>query len=168
MSRGGVAARTQLALLLVAAALLAPTLLAEDPSETGSSFEKRVKRTFASPTPFGPILALGDSTVWRVDVPTSAVVLVEAWGNETAPFYFRVERMGSAPSSFFVPTTHAGAILSVPGAWRVTIDPAAGAMVDITVRFAGQTGGPGGAPHAFTLTRIANDNPCLLPGVCLP
>lgn len=165
--RRGVAAPSRITLLLVAAALTAPTLLADEASESGAHFEKRVQRLFASPTPIGPILIANDAVVWRVDVPVSAVVLVQAQGSDTAPFHFRFERMGAAPSSLFVPTTHAGALLGGPGAWRVTIDPAAGVLVDVKVRFVGQAGGPGGAPHAFTLTRIDNDNPCLLPTVCL-
>ena len=168
MPRGGVAAPSQRAFVLLALALLAaPALVADGPSETGVRFDKRIERLVATPTPFGPLLALGDAAVWRVDVPSSAVVLVEAWGNDTAPFHFRFERTGSAPSTFFVPTTHAGAILT-SGSWRVTVDPAAGVAVDIHVSFRGQAGGAGGGATPFTLTQIANDNPCLFPSVCLP
>lgn len=168
MPRGGVAAPSQRVFVLLALALLAaPSLLADEAGETGSRFDKKVERLVAMPTPIGPLLVLGDAAVWRVDIPASAVVLVEAWSEETSPFYYRYERMGSAPSTFFVPSTHAGSILP-PGAWRVTIDPAGGVAVDINVRFLGQTGGVGGGPNEFTLTTIANDNPCLLATVCLP
>lgn len=138
-------------------------------AETGTSFERRIERLVASPTPAGPLLLMSDRASWRVDVPPSAVVVVEARGSDSAPFSFRAERV-DAPSGSMVayPTTHAGFLLSEPGAWRVSVDPLVGVKVDVRISFRGMTGGTGGGPASFTLTDLEVDKGCLFRGVCLP
>jgi hypothetical protein len=151
-----------LMVLLVATAPLAAL------AESGTFFERRIERLVASPTPIGPLLLGSDRAAWRVDVPESAVVLIEARGTGGAPFLFRAERMDEPGSSVLFPTTHAGFLLSEPGAWRVAIDPLAGVRVDIRITFRGMTGGTGGGPASFTLTDLQLDRGCLFAGVCLP
>lgn len=150
---------SQRVFVLLGLVLLATPVLAEGSSETGDRFERRIERLVASPTPAGPLLLLSDAASWRVDVPNGALVHVEAEGSRTAPFYLRVDRMDAPPSTFPVPSSHSGYIVSA-GSWRVMVDPAAGANVDITLRMSSA------AP--FTLTPIAHDRACLVASVCLP
>lgn len=146
------------AFVLLIAILVGPAV-ADAASETGDSFERRVSRLVGMPTPYGPLLLAGDSVSWRVDVPNGTLVHVHAAGAKTGPFYLRVEEVDAAPATFPVPSTNAG-FLVPPGAWRLTIDPAGGVAVDITLRLVSA------AP--FTLTPLAHDRACLLPSVCLP
>lgn len=154
-------------LIAVALALLAAAPL-HALAETGTAFERRIERLVATPTPIGPLLLFSDRAAWRVDVPPSAVVLVEARGSDSAPFSFRAERLDEAGSAIAYPTTHAGFLLSESGAWRVAVDPLVGVKVDIRISFRGMTGGTSGGPAAFTLTDLEVDDGCLFRGVCLP
>lgn len=129
---------------------------------SGTAFDRHIERLVASPTPVGPLLLASDRAAWLVEVPGSAIVSVEAEGTTSAPFLFRAERVGERGSSFVLPTTHAGFLLSEAGAWRVSVDPLAGVQVDITVKFRSQTGA------SFTLTDLELDRGCLFPAVCLP
>lgn len=149
--------------------VLAIALLVSVPAlaETGTSFERHVERLVATPTPLGPLLLAGDSASWRVEVPAEAVVVVEAAGELPAPFLLRAAREGAAQDALALPATHAGFLLSTPGAWVVTIDPLAGVAVDIRVTFRGHVADDGGAPAAFTLTDIEDARACIVPGVCL-
>ena len=160
MPRGGPPAtrgEPLLVVVLLLAVASAPAL-----AETGTAFDRHIERMFALPTPVGPFLLMSDRAAWRVDVPTSAIVSVEAEGSASAPFIFRVERLDEAGSSLVVPTTHAGYVMSEPGAWRVSVDPVAGVEVDITIRFRSANGA------SFTLTDLELDRGCLFPAVCLP
>lgn len=149
--------------------ILAIALLVSVPAlaETGTAFERHVERLVATPTPLGPLLLAADSASWRVEVPASAVVVVEAQGDAAAPFLLRASREGAAQDALALPTTHAAFLLSAPGAWVVTVDPLAGVAVDIRVTFRGHVADVGGAPAAFTLTDVDDERRCVVPGVCL-
>lgn len=149
--------------------VLAIALLVSVPAlaQTGTSFERHVERLVASPTPLGPLLVASDSAAWRVDVPAEAIVVVVAEGDPATPFLLRAAREGAAQDALALPTTHAGFVLSQPGAWRVTVDPLAGVAVDIRVSFRGHVADDGGAPAAFTLTDVDDARGCIVPGVCV-
>jgi len=166
---GEVVALRQRAFVLLALVLLAAPAMAEGASGTGTRFVERIERVVASPTPVRQFLLLSDAHVWRVDVPASGVVTVYAEGRESAPFWLRAERLDAGPSTALLPATRAGLILPAEGAWRVTLDPAAGVAVDISITFRGSAGGTGtGAPLPFTLTPLERGDACLFPSVCLP
>lgn len=154
-------ARVALVVLIVLA-LSAPAVA----SEVGTVFERRIERLVATPTPLGPALLLSDAAAWRIDVPASGVVLVEAHGSDTAPFYLRANR---SLSQVVLPASDQAILLHQPGAWRVEVDPALGAAVDIRVTFRGFVGAEGqGTPLAFRITDLETGDGCVVPGVCLP
>lgn len=148
--------------VVIALVACAPAL-----AESGTHFERHVERLVATPSPVGPVILLADDASWRLDVPTEAIVIVEAEGDAASPFLLRAAREGAAQDALTLPTSHAAFLLSTPGAWIVTVDPLAGVAVDIRVTFRGQVADDGGAPAAFTLTDVEDRRTCVVPGVCL-
>lgn len=142
-------------LLLAAPAWAAP----------GSHHSRTVEALVALPTPIRPVAYLSDEAQWTVTVPEGVVVLVEARGN--APFRLSAvgpegERIGA-----LTPALHAATLLGA-GAWRVGVDPAAGALVRIDVTFDGYVSDVGGAPAAFELRDVDDGDACVFQGTCLP
>lgn len=128
-----------------------------------------VQRLVGTPTPLGPATLLSDQAAWRLDAPSGAVVLVDAASGPNSPFYLRVHRIGEPEPTVSYPATQQSFLIPAGGAWRVAIDPAAGAAVEITVSFRGAyTDIDRGAAAAFTLTELEKGRGCVVPGVCLP
>lgn len=152
--------------VLVFVALLSAPLVAQ--GATGAFFDRHLERLVASPTPVGAVRVASDEGSWRVDVPVHAIVAIEARSDPSTPFALRAGPYGAGQSAFVLPTTHAGFILSEPGAWRVSVDPLAGVSIDIRVTFRGHVSDVNGAPAAFTLTDLGIAPGCVVPEVCLP
>lgn len=150
-----------------AVALIALLALPALTAETTTHAERRVERLVATPTPLGPLRALGDEHAWRVDVPPEAVVLVEARSGANAPFTLRAHPLGTAEPAWEPPAVAAARLLG-PGSWRVAVDPAAGAAVRIDVAFRGHLVDVGGAPASFAIHALEADQGCVVPGACLP
>lgn len=162
-ARPGGRALARMALVAIIVLALSAPLVGAD---VGPVFTRHVERLVATPTPLGPALLLSDAAAWRVDVPSEGVVVVEAHGSTSAPFYLRANR---SLSNVALPLSHQSILLHEPGAWRVEVDPAAGVVVDITVTFRGHVGRDGtGKPLAFTLTDLESGDGCVVVGVCLP
>lgn len=150
-------ARHAFAAILLVALLAAPAL-----AETTTSTHRDVKRVVASPTPLASARVLSDQHAWDLVLPAETVVRVTSEGN--ALHYLRTNRSG-----LWIPGTAQSFTLSEPGAWRVELDPVAGAQVSIRVRFQGFVADDdGGAAASFTLTDAQADRGCVVAGVCLP
>lgn len=133
-----------------------------------SQFHHRVERLVASPTPAGPLTLLEDHAAWRADVPPGIVVLVEARSDGGALFALRCAPL-AAPDALVLPAaTRQACLLGSAGAWRVHVDPDAGAAVSVDVTFRGAFGDVGQAPAAFSLTLLRDGPACVVPGACLP
>lgn len=146
------------ALVLV---LLGPAL-----AETGvTEAHREIRRLVATPGPVGPVAALSDQHAWRVDVPTHGVVEVSAIGSGTSAFFLRANR---TLSGLWLAGTASSVVLDEPGAWRVEVDPVAGAAVEIAVSFRGFVAGQGGVPTVFDIEDAQADRGCIAAGVCLP
>lgn len=159
--------RRPTALAVLTIAILAAPSLAAAASVTGTEQVRYVTRTLASPFPFAKVAFFSDQAAWRVDVDAGAVVVVDASSNDTAPFHLRFHRWDEPAPSSLVPSSRQAPSLAGPGAWRVEVDPAAGARVHIQVRFHGHIGDAEGRAWPFTLTDVARDPGCGL-GACLP
>lgn len=149
--------------ILVVAILLAagaPAMAA-----TGVAFERHVERLVATPTPIGPVLVLSDRASWDVTLDAATILWVEAQAPDHSPFYLTTD---CGATFVTLPSSHDGRLCGKPGTWRVSVDPAGGAAVDITVRFRGHVGDLTGAPSPFTLTDVAADRGCVVLGACLP
>lgn len=136
-------------------------------AEVGTAFERHVERLLGTPTPIGPVLFLSDRATWEMELDAATVVWIEADAPGSSPFYLTTSCNSLA---VLLPSTHEGRLCSKPGVWRIDVDPAGGAAVDITVRFRGHVGDLRGAPSAFRLTNASADDDarCIVPGVCLP
>ena len=160
-------------LSLFLALLVALPLVASAASVTTSDVTRHVTRTLASPTPLpaplDTVALLSDRVAWRVDVDPSAVVVVDARSSDAAPFWLRFHPWGDTTPQSPVPSSRQSPTLSgaVATAWRVEVDPAVGANVDVVVRFHGHVGDVGGRAWPFTLTDVQNDGGCAQ-GQCLP
>lgn len=152
--------------ITVGTALLALLLVAPAFAEPASFQHRVVERRIATPTPLGPLQLFSDQTVFVVDVPHGAVVQVVASANATSPFHFRFHEAGTPEPGVTLPATYQGALLG-EGAWRVLVDPAAGARTRVDVTFAGFYGDVGGAAAPFGLSQSGPDPACILPGACL-
>lgn len=143
--------------LALVALLAAPAL-----AETDVSYaERRVVGDIAFPVE----LLLRDAVAWRVDVPAGTLVEVSATDAKGSLFYLRANR---TLSGLWLPGPSATLALDEAGPWRVEVDPAAGAPVDVRVRFRGYVGDFGGAPAPFSIQDLEPERGCVTPGVCLP
>lgn len=149
---------------VLVALLLLPVAASAD---YGATHERVVKRVLGTPTPLGPAFVLSDETSWRADVPPGTVVFVEGSANATSPFYLRCKPLGTPDTFLALPATHQGCLLS-PGSWRVAVDPAGGALVNVRVRFTGHVGEITGIAAPFSLRNLTADGGCVIAGVCLP
>lgn len=129
---------------------------------TTSHATKRVERVLASPVP--PGLVLDDAVSWRLVVPDGVVVCVDAHEEGAAPFRLLWDEGGSPVPSF------AQSVLLGPGTWTLTLDPVAGADVDVVVELRGAfVDCVNRAPAKFELDDVASRGACLTDaGVCLP
>lgn len=150
--------------LAIVSLLVATSVLAA----AGTHETRTLQRLVATPTPLGPATLLSDQAVWRVDVAEGTVVLVDASAGPNSPFYLRAHPLTSPEPTVGLPAFRQSFLLSPPGPWRVVVDPAAGAAVEITVTFRGSVSDVDGAPAAFTLTDLERGHGCVVPGVCLP
>lgn len=142
--------------------LAAPAFAESDVTEA----HRRITRAVASPTPVGGISALSDQAAWRVTVPPESVVEVFARASSpTSIFYLRANR---TLSGFWFPGPAASIVLDHAGDWRVEVDPAAGASVDISIAFRGYVAGQGGTPSRFSIEDAPPERGCVAAGVCLP
>lgn len=98
-------------------------------------FVRHVERTLASPTPLGPLTLADDTAAWRAEIPAGVVVCVHAEAATPTPFWLRAQG-GDVVLASPTPALQQGFLLP-PGAWTVTLDPAAGAKVSIDVTFEG-------------------------------
>ena len=138
------------------ALLCAPAL-----AETTSHAERRVVGAVALPLD----VLVHDAVAWRVDVPPGTFVQVHAEDANGTTFYLRANRTSSG---LWFPGPAATLALAAPGAWRVEVDPVAGAPVDVRVAFRGFVADYGGIPASFTLSDLEPERGCITPGVCLP
>lgn len=160
--------RRAAATLLVLTVLAAGLPFAGAGSTTADQQQRDVSRLIATPTPLGPLDAWSDVWSWRVDVPSSAVVVVEAFSGQTSAFELRFHRAGDTQTSVSTPAMHQSIQLT-NGAWIVDLDPTLGANVNIHVRFDGHVGDANGARTPFTLTDLGSAGACFMPSqVCLP
>lgn len=108
---------------------------------------------------------LSDQHAWRVDVPAGTFVTVTAVDANGNLFYLRANR---TLGGLWLPGPAASLPLDAPGAWRVEVDPLAGARVDIRVTFRGHVADGDGIAAPFTLTELEAERGCVTAGVCLP
>lgn len=163
--------RSSLAAILVA--LVALPALAGAASVTATDVTRHVTGRLASPTPvptpMGDLALFSDRAVWRVEIDPLAVVVVDASANDTSPFFLRYHPWDEPSFQSPIPGSRQTPTLdgSEARAWRVEVDPAAGANVHVKVRFRGHAGSDGGAAWPFTLTDVATERPCVRE-LCLP
>lgn len=158
---------------LVALALVVLLPLVAAASVRTADETRHVTRVLASPTPLPPpldaVALLSDRAAWRVDVDASAVVVVDARSTEAAPFWLRFHPWGEPSPQSPLPGARQSPTLSgaLAPAWRVEVDPALGAGVDVVVRFHGHVGDATGRPWPFLLTDVEDGRGCAQ-GTCLP
>lgn len=160
--------RTSLAIAITAATLLLlPATWGT--GVTGAEQLRVIQRDVASPFPFAKVGLVDDSVVYRVDVDPGAVVVVDAEGTTRSPFYLRYHPWGAAETQSSIPSWRQSPTLSGADAtsWRVEVDPAAGARIEVRVLFHGHLGDRDGRAWPFTLTDVTDGSPCVA-GACLP
>lgn len=130
--------------------------------------EREVKALVASPSPWGPLTALDDSTSWRVEVPEGVVVCVDAIESGAALFDLRATHDGPSLQSP-TPALRQSLLLPGPDTWTLTVDPVAGAEVDVHVMLDGHFVDCPNGPASFTITDLPRPPPCVgEAGACLP
>lgn len=153
----------------VVAVLVLTLVAAPAPASDGATQTRSVRALAALPTPLGPVTALDDGHVWEVTVPTGVTVFVDATAAPGSLFHLDAHEPEKKPAwKPRAPTFRDGHTLPA-GIWRVVLDPAAGAAVNVDLVFRGFVGDmAGGAPAAFGLRDIKGPNPCVVRGACLP
>lgn len=143
--------------------LLVVVLLPAVAGSSGAHQSRTVERLLANPLPF-----LDDAVSWRVEVPPGVVVCVSAAERGAASFWLRASGEDGPVIASPTPGLAQGLYLAA-GTWTVTLDPAAGAAVDVLVEFAGYFGDCGKGPADFELVDLPAPPPCATEaGACLP